>query len=73
MLAPGTRVRLIGSSATLRFRVRPALGTVARPDQWDGYVIVHLDVPAIYDNQVRPPRPIGEIRWAEDNLKVLAP
>jgi hypothetical protein len=67
----GTRVRLTSSSHTLT--LRSDTGTVIGPSPTDeGYVLVRLDQPAIYDNGFRR-EDLWEIVEAPDNLQALDP
>ena len=68
-LRPGTRVRL--RSVNRLVDLRSCFGTIVRPDEWDDYYIVHLDVPAIYHNADGSTRDLPEIAQMVDNLDVL--
>jgi hypothetical protein len=70
-LAPGTRVRLIDPSHALDAPV--LTGYIVRPDEWDDYYIVHLDMPARYQDGLGHSKLLTEIREDRDNLEVLEP
>lgn len=65
----GARVRLCAPSPHLELRVET--GTVVRPDVWDGYYIVRLDVPAVLHHDPDPPQEQLEVAEAADNLEAL--
>lgn len=60
---PGERVRVRGKPIGLVSP--PGTGTVVGPDEWDGYYLVSLDVPAQHWEE---PEPLPVIREAGDNL-----
>jgi hypothetical protein len=68
-LLPGTRVRLV--AVPFQVTLRTDIGTVLRPDRWQGYYIVHLDQPAIFHDDVEPAEELTEIAEHVDNLEVL--
>ena len=65
----GTRVRLRAPAPGLK--LRSDTGTVVRPDEWLGYYIVHLDLPAYYEHTQGNLEVLEDICEAEDNLEVL--
>lgn len=69
VLLPGTRVRLRYKPTAVTLRAPE--GTVERQDQWDDYVIVKLDEPAVYENADGSTEPLHEIRVMVDNLVVI--
>ena len=69
-LKPGTRVRLLGHEAGLKLQADN--GTIVQPDEWLGYYIIHLDLPAYYEHIAGEIDLLEEISEAEDNLEVLS-
>ena len=63
----GSRVRLLYPSPQLE--LRSDTGTVIRPDEWDGYYIVRLDMPATLRHGDDPPEEVVEVAEAADNLE----
>ncbi len=47
--------------------------TIVGADEWDGYYIIHLDVPARYHYADGRTELLQDIREAGDNLTVLPP
>jgi hypothetical protein len=46
---------------------------VVRPDVYDGYYVIHLDVPAIYHRADGSTEELEEIVESHDNLAILDP
>lgn len=69
-IATGTRVVL--RDHPIGARLRGFAGTVARADDWDGYVVAQLDEPAIYPDPDGSTEDLPEIVEALDNL-IIAP
>ncbi|MHB8645985.1 MAG: hypothetical protein ACYDAR_09390 [Thermomicrobiales bacterium] len=69
--APGARVRIHGKPVGVTLKSRT--GTIVKADEWDGYYIIHLDIPAIYHCADGRTESIREIREAGDNLTALPP
>lgn len=69
VLHEGQRVRLRapGRGPTLGSDT----GTVVRPDEYDGYYIIRLDQPALYDHGTDEPTELTEIVEASDNVELL--
>jgi hypothetical protein len=65
-IAIGTHVRL--RDHPVGVRLRSFRGTVARPDDTDGYLVVRLDEPAIYFRADGTTENLSEIVEARDNL-----
>jgi len=63
-------VRLRGKPIAVALRSNT--GTVIGPDVWEGYFVVRLDEPAIYDD-VDGREELIEIREFIDNLDTLQP
>lgn len=70
-LAPGTRVSIRGKP--IGVALDTTTGTIVKADEWDGYYLIHLDVPAIYHYADGRTESIQDIREAGDNLTVLPP
>ena len=71
VLPPGTRVQIVAPSAVLE--LRSDTGTIIGPDQWEGYYLIHLDLPAISRDTVDgSPEDLPNIREHVENLKVFA-
>jgi hypothetical protein len=68
-LKPGTRVRLAGD--VVGVTLRDTLGSVVRPDLYDGYYIVRLDSPAIFHHADGSTEDIDELVEAFDNLTIV--
>ena len=68
---PGQRVQLLGNPIAVTLKGRT--GTIVRPDIWDGYYIVHLDMPALYHAANGEVEILPDIRVAADNLALLPP
>lgn len=69
-LKPGTRVRIHGQPSGLTLPSHD--GTVVGPDPlWEGYSIVHLDVPARYHRADGGVDFLPEIREDDENLDIL--
>ncbi len=68
---PGARVRIHGKPVGVT--LGSATGTIVEADEWDGYYIVHLDIPARYHCADGRTEIIEDIREAGDNLTVLPP
>jgi hypothetical protein len=68
-IAVGARVRWRAPSPLVELRADT--GRVVRPDEWDGYYIVHLDQPALYHERDGQVRELVEIAEAGDNMDVL--
>ncbi len=66
---PGQRVQLLGNPIAVTLRGRAV--TVLRPDNRDGYHIVHLDTPALFHEANGDVSLLPEIRVAADNLALL--
>lgn len=69
VLHPGMRVRLRAPSAGLT--LRSETGTVVGPDEYDGYYVIRLDQPALYDHGVGEPQELTEVVQASDNVDIL--
>lgn len=67
-IAIGTRVRL--RDHPIGVRLRSFTGTITRPDEWDGYVVVRLDEPASYINADGTAEDIYEVAEARENLTI---
>jgi len=65
----GKRVRLRSASHVLRLRSNT--GRVIGRDKWNGYYVVRLDEPAIYDNGIGEPYELREVVQDIDNMDVL--
>jgi hypothetical protein len=65
-IAIGTRVLL--RDHPIGLRLRSFGGTIARPDEPDGYLVVRLDEPAIYFHADGTTENLTEIVEARDNL-----
>jgi hypothetical protein len=70
-LTPGARVSIRGKP--IGVTLKSATGTIVKVDEWDGYYIVHLDLPARYQYADGHTEVIEDIREAGDNLIVLPP
>lgn len=70
-LAPGTRVSIRGKPVGVT--LDKTTGTIIKADEWDGYYIIHLDVPARYHCADGRTELLQDIREAGDNLTVLSP
>jgi hypothetical protein len=70
-LTPGTRVKVRGKP--IGVTLNSPTGTVVKPDIWDGYYIIHLDIPALYRHADGHKVCIQELREAGDNLEILSP
>lgn len=70
LLLPGTRVRLRFKPTSVTLRT--AEGTVIAQDEWDDYVIVHMDEPATYQNADGTIEPLPDISVMVDSLDVLS-
>jgi hypothetical protein len=70
-LPVGTRVRVRAPSAGLV--LKGDLGRIMGPDDYDGYYVVRLDAPALYDHGGEHPEELTEIVELIDNLDVLPP
>lgn len=68
-LNPGTHVRLRGD--VVGVTLRSPDGRVVRPDVYDGYVVVHLDTPALFQHADGTSEELAEIVEAIDNLIIL--
>ncbi len=69
VLRKGTRVRL--RAPTWGLTLRSDTGRVVRPDEDDGYYVVRLDRPALYDHGTGRPVELAEVVEASDNMDVL--
>jgi len=69
VLHKGMRVRLHGSIWGLT--LRSDIGTVVRPTSDDGYYIIRLDAPALYDHGTGQPEELTEVVEASDNVDIL--
>jgi len=69
--APGARVSIHGKPVGVT--LNSTTGTIVKADEWDGYYIVRLDIPAIYHCADGRTESIQDIREAGDNLTVLPP
>jgi len=67
---PGVRVRV--RSAHFLVDLQSSTGTVVRPDTYDDYFVVKLDVPAIYRNADGTTTEPPEICEAFDNMDVVS-
>ncbi len=67
--APGARVRI--RSKPIGVTLASTTGTIVGADEWDGYYIVRLDLPARYHCADGHTEPLQEIREAGDNLTIL--
>jgi hypothetical protein len=70
-LNPGARVSIRGKP--IGVTLTSATGTIVKADEWDGYYIIHLDVPALYHHADGRTELLQDIREAGDNLIVLSP
>lgn len=70
-LTPGARVRIHGTPIGVTLKSKT--GTVVKADEWDGYYIIRLDVPAHCHCVDGRTELIQEIREAGDNLTLLSP
>jgi hypothetical protein len=70
-LRSGTRVRILGDIVATT--LRDPRGVVVRPDVYDGYYVIHLDVPAIYHRADGSTEELEEIVESHDNLAILDP
>jgi hypothetical protein len=70
VLHEGMRVRLRGSEWGLTLRADT--GTVVRPTDDDGYYLIRLDTPALYDHGTGKSEEMMEIVEASDNLDILS-
>ena len=69
-MKPGTRVRLV--APTWGLTLRSDTGTIVEPSAWEGYVVVRLDEPALYDHgDAGGPIELAEIIEAGDNMQVI--
>ena len=68
-LRPGDRVRL--RSAPAQTDLQEDTGSVVRRDEWAGYYIVRLDLPALYHHADGREEELQEICEAADNLEIL--
>lgn len=68
-LAAGTRVQILRPPLGLRLTSR--VGSIVRPDEFEGYYIVRLDAPASYRSGDGTMYTLEEIRVAAQNLTVL--
>lgn len=69
VLPVGARVRL--RAPTWGLRLRSDLGTVIQPTEDDGYYVIRLDAPALYDHGGAAPEMLLEVVEASDNVDVL--
>jgi hypothetical protein len=70
VIAAGARVRLLGQGPS--YRLATDTGTVVGPDPvYAGYLLVHLDEPAIYQCADGHTELLAEIPEADDNLLLL--
>ena len=69
ILHKGTRVRL--RAPTWGLTLRSDIGTVVGPDEDDGYYVVRLDQPALYDHGTGQLEELTEVVEASDNLDIL--
>jgi hypothetical protein len=68
-MPPGTRVRIVAPSPVVE--LRSDTGTIIGPDQWEGYYLIHLDLPAISrDTAGGTPEDLPDIREHTENLTV---
>ncbi len=70
-LTPGARVSIRDNPVGVT--LAKTTGTIVKADEWDGYYIIHLDVPALYHWADGRTESIRDIREAGDNLTVLPP
>ncbi len=66
---PGVRVSIRGKPLGVTLNSRT--GTIIKADEWDGYYIIHLDIPAIYHCADGRTESIEDLREAGDNLTIL--
>lgn len=65
----GTRVRVIGDPISMH--LRSYTGHIVGPaPEWDGYLIVHLDLPGVYFHANGEHEDLYEIREYYDNLEI---
>jgi hypothetical protein len=69
VLEPGMRVRL--RAPTWGLTLRADAGTVVAPSDSDGYYVVRLDAPALYDHGTGEIVELTEIVEASDNVDIL--
>lgn len=69
VLHVGMRVRLRAPGPGLRLRSNT--GHVLRETQDDGYYVIRLDRPALYDHGVGAPEDLLDVVAASDNLDVV--
>ncbi len=69
-LEEGTRVRLRAPSSLLRLASNT--GRVVRETEDDGYYIIRLDAPALYDHGGDGPEVLHEVCEDIENLDILA-
>jgi hypothetical protein len=69
VLEPGMRVRL--RAPTWGLTLRADTGTVVEPTESDGYYVIRLDQPALYDHGTGPPEELIEVIETSDNVDVL--
>ena len=69
-LEAGMRVRL--RAPTWGLRLRSDTGRVVGPGDADGYYVIRLDQPALYDHGTGEPEKLREIVEASDNFDILA-
>jgi hypothetical protein len=70
VLREGTRVRLRAPSWGLT--LRSDTGRIVGRTEDDGYYVVQLDAPALYDHGTGPPEELTEVIEASDNMDVIA-
>ncbi|MDQ6833251.1 MAG: hypothetical protein M3008_07620 [Chloroflexota bacterium] len=68
---PGVRVSIRGTPVGVTLTSKT--GAIVKADEWDGYYIVHLDVPALYHCADGRTESIQDVREAGDNLTILPP
>jgi hypothetical protein len=69
ILEKGTRVELIAPTPLLK--LKSALGSIIKPDEWFGYYLVRLDKPATYYDAERKRRRLRIISESRDNLALV--
>ena len=69
ILHVGMRVRL--RAPTWGLTLRSDTGTVVGPDEDDGYYVIRLDQPALYDHGTGQPEELTEVVEASDNMDIL--
>jgi hypothetical protein len=68
---PNTRVRLLSAAGDLELRT--PTGHIVGPDNWLGYYIVRLDVPARFFHTDGHVEDVAEISEAADNMEPIGP